>query len=397
MYCGTASFSIAASEAGLAVFLGLRLVTAHRDQVVRLLRFPLFWAWVVYILTQVVALFYGGNLGDNVQRLMQDEWLSLALPILFINPLKLDDIRRGMMVFVGVAVLMGGYGIYQHFSGWDPLHQMTLASMGAFHRAEGTFSFYLTYGAVQMLALCLALSRAAGSDIGKRIRVMFLSASGILFLSVLATYGRSLWVGLIPVGIWWFLTLNRRWKSVVGLGVATFAILMSLLVPEIPQRVISVGNATVNLTRTNLFGTAWRMIEDKPVLGHGIVGFSREFDQYSTDYDFETQCHPHNDSLLVWVQSGLLGLAAFWVMWVLFFRTVWLGFKGATTVSDHNRCWLIRGGVWGIMGLLIAGFFQCYYIDAEVSAVFWIFVAVTAKLSAESIPDFGSATPTDYS
>ena len=63
LYCGTAPFSIAASEAGLAVFLGLRLITVHYAQVVRLLRFPLFWAWVVYILTQVAALFHGGNLG----------------------------------------------------------------------------------------------------------------------------------------------------------------------------------------------------------------------------------------------------------------------------------------------------------------------------------------------
>jgi O-antigen ligase len=392
LYCGTAAFSIAASEAGLAVFLGLRLITVRRDQVAQLWRFPLFWAWVGYILTQVAALFYGGDLGDNVQRLLQDEWLSLALPVIFVNPLRLDDLRKGWAVFVGVAVLMGLYGIYQHFSGWDPLHRMTLASMGAFHRAEGMFSFYLTYGAVQMLALCLALSKSAESGVGKRVRLLYLSASGILFLSVLATYGRSLWVGLIPVGVWWFLTLTKRWKSVVAVVVITAAILISLLVPEIPQRVVSVGNETVNLTRTNLFETAWRMIEAKPILGHGIGGFSREFDQYSTEYNFETQCHPHNDSLLVWVQSGIIGLAAFWVMWVLFFRTAWLGYRRLRMASDTNRWWLIRGGVWGIVGLLIAGFFQCYYIDAEVSAVFWILAAVTARLSAEVMPGFHSAT-----
>ena len=383
VYCAGAAVSIAVSETGLAVFLAIRLVTAPRDRFAKLIRFPLFWVWAVYIATQVMAVFQGGDVGGNVERLVEDEWFSLALPVLFLNPPRVEDLRKGWMVFVGAAVVMGFYGIYQHFSGWDPLHRVVLASMGSFHRAEGTFSFYLTYGAVQLLALVVALSRAAGKDVSKRARWWCYGASVVLFLSVLATYGRSLWIGMVPVAIWWFVTLGRRWKAVVAGVAVVVVVVLSILVPELPDRVVSVGNSYINQTRTNLFRTAWRMIEAKPVLGHGIQGFPREFDQYAVDYDYETNCHPHNDSLLVWVQSGIIGLAAFWLMWVMFFRLTWRAIRRVKRNGDSNRHWQIRAGMWGVMAMLIAGFFQCYYIDAGVTAVFWVLAAVAARLSVD--------------
>jgi hypothetical protein len=382
LFCAGAPVSIAASQTGLGIFLGFRLLTAPKQNFARLLRWLLFWIWIIYLVTQGIAIFHGGSPMQNIRDVFEDEWFSLALPVLFLNPLRSKDLRRGWAVFVAVAVVMGFYGIYQHFSGWDPIHHVKIAAMGKYHRAEGTVSFYLTYGAIQLLAMVVALSRASMLKISKRSQWLWYSATGILFLSVLATYGRSLWLGIIPVAVWWFFTLNIRSKSVIA-AIAVIALIgTSLMIPELPKRVESIGNSYVNQTRNQLFQTAWRMIEVEPVLGHGIGGFYRDFDQYAGDYKYETRCHPHNDSLLVWVQSGIIGLMAFWMMWVVYFRNQWKGFKKLRRNPDSEAHWIIQAGTWGTIAMLIAGFFQCYYIDAEVASIFWMLIATSASLSA---------------
>ena len=119
------------------------------------------------------------------------------------------------------------------------------------------------------------------------------------------------------------------------------------------------------------------------MLGHGVGGFPREFNRYSVEYDYETRCHPHNDSLLVWVQSGIVGLAAFWAVWAVFFRLAGRAIRKMVRHPDPERHWMIRAGLWGVIAILIAGFFQCYYIDAEVSVVFWVLLAISAKLAVD--------------
>ena len=382
LFCAGAPVSIAVSQTGLAIFLGFQLLTVPKQNFARLMRWSLFWVWIAYLATQGIAVFQGGNPLSSLKDVVQDEWFSLALPVLFLNPLRVKDVRIGWAVFVGVAVVMGFYGIYQHFSGWDPFHQVRLAAMGKFHRAEGTVSFYLTYGAIQLLAMVVALSRASKLKATKNSQLLWYSAAGILFLSVLATYGRSLWLGMIPVIVWWFFTLNIRSKSVIAAVVLVAVVGASLVIPELPKRVASIGNSYVNQTRSNLFQTAWKMVEAKPILGHGIGGFSRDFDQFAGDYKYETRCHPHNDSLMVWVQSGIIGLIAFWMMWAIYFRNLWKGFKRLRHTPDAETHWMIRAGTWGVIAMLIAGFFQCYYIDAEVASIFWVMIAVAASLSA---------------
>jgi O-antigen ligase len=385
LFCVSAPVSIAGAQTGVVIFLVFSLLTAPRSRYADLLRFPLFWAWIIYLITQLIAVFMGGDIRGNMAAMAEDEWISLALPIVFLNPPNLKQLRLGWSIFVGVAVLMGIYGIYQHFSGWDPIHHLELVRLGSFHRAEGTLGFYLTYGAVQLLAMVLALSRASEDRTELRIRLLWYGASLILFLSVLATYGRSLWIGMIPVLVWWFLTLRPRWRIIAGSAAVLAIIVMAILIPELPRRVESIGNSYVNQTRTNLFRTAWRMIEAKPLLGHGIRGFDRDFDKFSVEYNYETKCHPHDDSLLVWVQSGVIGLVAFWLMWALFFGLAWRAIRGLIRAPDPERHWMIRAGFWAVMAMLIAGFFQCYYIDAEVSEVFWVLLAVTSRLSQEVI------------
>ena len=385
LFCAGAPVSIAASQTGLAIFLGFQLLTAPKQNYIRLLRWSLFWVWIAYLTTQGIAVFQGGNPLSNLKNVVQDEWFSLVLPVLFLNPTRVKDLQRGWAIFVSVAVVMAFYGIYQHFSGWDPIHQVRLAAMGKFHRAEGTVSFYLTYGAIQLLALVVGLSRALKQNSSKGEQILWYSAVGILFLSVMATYGRSLWLGMIPVVVWWFFTLNGRSKSITATIAVVAIVGASFVIPELPNRVVSIGNSYVNQTRSNLFQTAWRMVEAKPILGHGIGGFDRDFDQFAGDYKYETRCHPHNDSLMVWVQSGIIGLIAFWLMWITYFRNLWKGFKRLRKTPNSETHWLIRAGTWGAITILIAGFFQCYYIDAEVASIFWVLIAMSASLSANLI------------
>ena len=195
------------------------------------------------------------------------------------------------------------------------------------------------------VALYLAVERARA---GRSVAAVALLALAILFLvSILYVItGRTTLVALpillILFGLWMF-----HWKGVVG------ALIVGLVVGAVAwvsspylryrttaafeqvQRYQTERAVTPIGYRLEFWRKSLRFIADAPLFGHGtgsIEGQFRKAATGATGLSSEVTANPHNQTLIVGVQLGVVGIGLLWAMWLshlLLFRgdglVVWFG------------------------------------------------------------------------
>jgi O-antigen ligase len=169
-----------------------------------------------------------------------------------------------------------------------------------------------------------------------------LFAANILFVAAARTALAALPVLLLLFGLWMF-----RWRGVVGavlLGmvVAAAAWVSSPYLRERTTRVISevqryqADNAETSIGfRLEFWRKSLHFIADAPLLGHGTGSIESQFRKAATGatgLSSEVTANPHNQTLIVGVQLGMIGIAVLWAMWIahlLLFRrdglVAWFG------------------------------------------------------------------------
>jgi putative inorganic carbon (hco3(-)) transporter len=180
-------------------------------------------------------------------------------------------------------------------------------------RAGGTFGSpnvlgsYITF----MLAPTMALIAMRISRLHSALAWLALLLGG---MALILSESRGAWIGsaiafavFVPVG------LRRKWLStrlVVGLMAAGVAA-MAAFGPIILNRLAAFDNAAAQ-ARFPLNRLAWGVIRENPVLGVGANNFATAMSNHLT-VDFSTAwiSTVHNKYLLVWSETGLIGLLAF--------------------------------------------------------------------------------------
>lgn len=95
---------------------------------------------------------------------------------------------------------------------------------------------------------------------------------------------------------------------------------MGYQVPFIQERLQSFADID-NISNKGHYSinmSAWNMIKDRPLLGHGLGFFPEVFnDRYISDETKRVEghiSHAHNDTLLMGAETGMIGILAFWWM-----------------------------------------------------------------------------------
>lgn len=180
-------------------------------------------------------------------------------------------------------------------------------------RAGGTFGSpnvlgsYITF----MLAPTMAL---IAMRVSRRHDALAWAAFLLGGVALILSESRGAWIGsaialtvFVPVG------LRRGWLSarlVAGL-MATGVAALAAFGPSIIQRLAAYDNAAAQ-ARFPLYRLAWGVIRENPVLGVGANNFATAMSNHLT-VDFSTAwiSTVHNKYLLVWSETGLIGLLAF--------------------------------------------------------------------------------------
>ncbi len=145
------------------------------------------------------------------------------------------------------------------------------------------------------------------------------------------------------------LFLGFRWfggKGTLALALAggALAAIVWISSPHVQQRISDISKeaqayeADRKVTSTGLRIDYWRkaagFIQDAPAIGHGTGTIRQLFDKASAGEASEWQtANPHNQTLAVGIQLGIMGIALLWALWLshllLFIRepglVAWIG------------------------------------------------------------------------
>ena len=300
---------------------------------------------------------------------------------------------------LGVAIAVAAYSIVQHFTGLDlaktlvgkesNLHPLAHYDFDAYqgYRVKGLHPSSITYA--HNLLFPLALATAAAGQ-GTRVRRLLHVLGLLLLIAALAlSLTRGVWVAYAGVLLLACLYGGRRARLGTTVGVVVCGLLFVTAVGGFQERVRTFFDleAFGNIGRQQIWRANWDMVQERPLTGWGYGNykqFRRPFyERYPQYPQADRYSHAHNNFLQVWVDTGLLGLAAFGVLVWSILRRGWRAVAAQRDEPLRGLSW----GVWlGLVGFLIGGLTQYNLGDAEVAMVWWAGVGLLLRIGTFAAP-----------
>lgn len=327
------------------------------------------------------------------------EWKAFYVePFLIFLVLLTTITAKKQIKHILMALLLGGLAtsllaIYQHFTGWMVPE--------AFWANRDTFRVTAWYGFPNGVGLFLAplipLALYIIQDSWKHTRretkhretqdsmrpktpskfkdyiILGLTLS-FLFSSVLAIFYAKSTGGLVGLagGIGFLLLSNKKtFKWTIGLALAALLILMVLPSSNPIKQELFLQDRSGQI-RISIWKETGEFLKDNPILGAGLASYSEKIKPYHRTVNgegIEIFHHPHNIFLTMWVNLGLLGLAAFVGMVVWFFYKVFFELTGKNT-QIKDTIHIYTGAA--MFALLITGLVDSPYIKNDLALLFWL-------------------------
>jgi len=152
-------------------------------------------------------------------------------------------------------------------------------------------------------------------------------------LALIFTFSRAGWVSFAVAGlVFTLLALRRKWLQWqhLILSIVILSVLLFLFHEPVLRRLLGDdGGAGANRVTLNII--ALDMIKSHPWIGIGINNFMAVVQDYLTPESFRAWLGPvHNKYLLVWSETGSIGIIMFIWFYLAIARGIWKGFK-----TDH--------------------------------------------------------------
>jgi O-antigen ligase len=294
-----------------------------------------------------------------------------------------EEIRRALWWFGATVVVVSVYAMLQAlvcattvsvpaWVGWAlklKVEACRRASLEPF-RVKGFFSIYMTLGGSLVMALSLLLSAAVvGTD---RRRPAIQSAFGLVALGL--TFVRNAWLGL-GAALAVLVLLSRRW-ILVAIPVVLVALALAIPTPLRAKLTSIVDLASPSASERIYFWKAGaRMLRDGPLLGLGPGAVKIEYPAYKDPAARRAgTSHLHSNPVQIAAERGLLGLAAWAAIWVVFFAKASRIYAALPPARADDRA-LVAGSMAAVAGFLVGGLFEYNFGDSEVVGLAWVVAA----------------------
>jgi O-antigen ligase len=327
-------------------------------------------SWLIFALLAVVLIsnfvaFDGPRTLERTFRLVR----NMALYFFAIFVIRT---RRELQWLIWAFILSGAvsavYGLYVYYFNPSAL----LESSDKVARVIGTMEDPNEFAGAMLIRLMLALSLLS-IEMKRYSKLLLIGVVLVLLSSIFLTGSRG---GLLGTGLAFlaYAIFSRR-KGYWLLVLSVLAVLGILLMPiELQQRIglvettENVGNSTDRRTTYLLF--SWEVIQESPILGIGLDGFSPAYAQSEYQYigsDSDGRI-AHNTYLEFLVGTGVLGFLIFTGLIAVSLNTTWI--IGRDYQRDFIRL-LGKGLFAGILGYFTVAFF----LSQQYEKTLWLLFA----------------------
>jgi O-antigen ligase len=306
-------------------------------------------------------------------------WVSLAYFVVFWWLRDRDHARRLALVVVIAGGVAGAYGILQHFTGADWYRALLSLPTRALPRVAGAEGFavvgffrnYLTFAHAMIFPLTWAGAFAIAGSVTAAV------AGVLIAFAVIFSTARGVWLAAVAGGALLAGLSGRRGLVVVGSAavVAALAVGWSAGLREQAAPIFTLGGE--NTARLEIWRANLDIIHDHPLLGLGLGHYRGPAAPYYDRHpEADRRSHAHSNVLQVAAEGGLLGLAAFCLLFAVILRR---GFGAIDSARSPGDWATVVGGCTGMVTFLLAGLTQYNFGDAEVAIGMWLTTAVLMR------------------
>lgn len=356
-------------------------------------RFPLLLPFLLLLggvsLSWLDSLSFGASLVETAK------WLEMLALYLFIAAM----LPARHLAWVAAAILLTGaaqalLGLYQFVFKVGP--EGFLLFGGSFLRAYGTFAQPNPYAGYLGLVLPLAMALVVWGLTGKLGRrqplvLLALPVLGLLLAALFASQSRSGWLGFAAAALVTLLVHSRKMALllvslalVAALAGLAGAFQSSLPLPgagplgqaytSVVERLgaaVSIAAirdiAAVEVTDANFatierlahWQAAREMWRDFPWLGVGFGNYEVIYPVYAVGRWFDPLGHAHNYLLNIGAETGLVGITAYLIFWILVFLVTYLAVRRSAGLPQA----IAAGGLGILAHLHIHNLFDNLYVQ----------------------------------
>lgn len=324
-------------------------------------------ACLVFLLTVLVSAIGALQPWAAVERALN--YFFRMLPFFFVPLICQEKKQLWMLLGVGALSLL----IADVYALWQGLHGNLRAP--AFHSHPMMLAGFL----VQWIPI---VTLATGADWGKQLllKKIWRCALGLLWLlsltALIVNGTRGAWLAVFFLLLVMGATLLRKHKKMLVLGSLALILIIGVAGQHsgLQNRVNTLRDASFqsNSERLLMWQSAWNMFLDHPIIGVGAQNYEYQYqNHYISPLAKERgQMHAHSNVFQLLAEQGLVGFAAFCLLFGVILRRSWQGMR--------------RNSFWGYMlffatiGLLLQGLTEFNFGNAAVSRLYWLLVGIAS-------------------
>ena len=287
----------------------------------------------------------------------QFSWTAVLYYLVFANCIETEKELRSIERYLLIClVFQGGLGVLQYATGQSvnvfktghgESGLLALSGDANVYRASGTTPHPNGFASLIAPLLLLNILVYQENTENRRLRLIGMVLG---FLSLLFSFSRGGWLGfIVAIIIFLFMRNNhnvRKPGGIIGLVIIASIVICSFL-PVLYERLLK-DDMNAAMSRIPLMKLAFNMIKEHPIIGVGLNTFSNVKRKYTTpDLEGLYSDQVHNQYLLVFAETGIIGLAGF--LWIIICM-----FKESSSCIRQNRSNVIKYMAFGIRLGLIA-------------------------------------------
>ena len=316
--------SIALDNVLLAVALLAWLAgLQYRDKLRQAWANPVYRAALLLFVLLLAGTLYGNPAPGNANLFLL-KYLDLALiPVLGWAFLKTRERRTALYVLAGalVLILLLSYALKAGLTPREFWLHGTPASPIVF-KSRLTHNILMAFATFLFAWLaCAAKVRSArlgwgllGALSAINVTLMVEGATGYVLLAALALLFS--WQQLRFRGLGITIVLGLVIAATLSVVPGPFQSRAGQILQELKQESADRPASTSTGFRMEFYRNTMTLIQKQPVLGYGTGGFPAAYAELVKDTGQNPSRNPHNEFMLITVQTGLIGLAAFvWLLW----------------------------------------------------------------------------------
>lgn len=334
------------------------------------LNLPLFSFMLICIFSVIISSYF-------VLSLRAFIWKTAEYTLLFFIVIEvINDKRKIRNILITVLIsagIMGMDGGIQYFTHVELLRHRSLFK----ERVTGPFSSPNDFAAYLVVILPLILSLSFSELKSRRLRWLLKLESALLMVLLIIGISRGAWIGFVAALL--FIGIFNGKRALLTILV-TLVILFFILPPNFKGQIKSIFILNApggNMDRRLMWQGGWDMFLDKPILGHGLGTFMRNFMDYRPQ-GYEEIVYAHNCYLQIAAELGVIGLATFLWMIILLFDT---SIRSLRKIEDKFYRAILLGLLGGLLAYLAHSAVDTNLYSLPLAVLFWFILGLTVSLS----------------